>query len=369
MVDSGNHSVGFEKSPTLLSILIKIWATGVSLGLLIMFKSIFTKLKLIKKYGIKPKDRKLIVPVEENLQPFSFINLIFLNPARYDDASLGTLLLHEEAHIRHLHYIDLLWLEVFRLVFWFNPVSWILIRSIQENHEYLADRYVLDQGVESLNYYELILMHSDPYGITRLESSFSRFSTLKRLKMMKTTNKKKAYTRISALIFMFLLVFFSFGFINSEKNTQGDNTQFNDYIQNLITDPPSIHPVNPDKIKFTSGYGMRMHPIKKVEMLHRGIDIAAPAGTDVYATAEGTVIETGFKPEGPGNFIVLKHDSSYETFYSQLEKTLVNKGDNIKKGQVIGKVGSSGLSTGPHLHYEVRKDGEAIDPEPYLNKR
>jgi murein DD-endopeptidase MepM/ murein hydrolase activator NlpD len=111
---------------------------------------------------------------------------------------------------------------------------------------------------------------------------------------------------------------------------------------------------------------MRMHPFKKIEMMHKGVDFAASKGTPVIATGRGIIKETGFKPEGYGRYILIEHDGNYSTFYSQLDEANVEEGQKVNANEIIGKVGSSGLSTGPHLHYEIRENGIAIDPSPYL---
>ena len=129
-------------------------------------------------------------------------------------------------------------------------------------------------------------------------------------------------------------------------------------------DPPSIAPLKNGR--FTSGYGMRIHPVHKKKRMHRGIDFAAPMGTPVVATASGKVITTDFQKNGYGNHIVIQHDEIYSTKYAQLSKILVKKGEVVQQGDTIGLVGSSGLSTAPHLHYEVRKSGEWVDPKAYL---
>lgn len=129
-------------------------------------------------------------------------------------------------------------------------------------------------------------------------------------------------------------------------------------------DPPSRSPLN-EKLKITSGFGMRFHPIFKEKKMHRGIDLSATTGTPVYATAGG-VVEKAVTHNKYGKMIVLKHDATYETLYSQLSTFEVKTGTEVKKGDLIGRVGSSGLSTAPHLHYEVLKNGKPVNPEKYF---
>jgi murein DD-endopeptidase MepM/ murein hydrolase activator NlpD len=111
----------------------------------------------------------------------------------------------------------------------------------------------------------------------------------------------------------------------------------------------------------TSGFGMRIHPVTKTEVQHRGIDWKAPLGTPVYAAGAGRVTEAGERGMY-GNYIRIAHDDIYETAYAHLSEILVAAGDTIMAGQLIGKVGNSGASMGSHLHYEVIKNGEKINP-------
>lgn len=131
-----------------------------------------------------------------------------------------------------------------------------------------------------------------------------------------------------------------------------------------LQDPPDISPLG-EGFTVTSSFGKRMHPITKVIKLHQGIDLKAPMGTPVYATSDGIVVKAEFH-KGYGNHIVIQHDEQYKTLYAQLSKIDVEVGEEIAKGTVIGAVGSSGMSTAPHLHYEVIKGGECQDPEDYL---
>jgi murein DD-endopeptidase MepM/ murein hydrolase activator NlpD len=111
----------------------------------------------------------------------------------------------------------------------------------------------------------------------------------------------------------------------------------------------------------TSGFGMRMHPIDHEERLHSGMDIAAPAGTPIQAAAAGQVVFSGTQA-GYGNVVVIQHEEGYSTLYAHNTANLVSVGTTVSQGQPIATVGSTGRSTGPHLHFEVRKDGKRLDP-------
>lgn len=117
--------------------------------------------------------------------------------------------------------------------------------------------------------------------------------------------------------------------------------------------------------EITSGFGYRIHPITQKLDYHTGVDIAAPLGTAVIAAADGVVVERGVS-EINGRYILIRHNDHTETFYGHLSRYKAAEGDKVKAGDVIGLVGSTGLSTGPHLHFEIRLDGVAVDPETVL---
>jgi murein DD-endopeptidase MepM/ murein hydrolase activator NlpD len=126
---------------------------------------------------------------------------------------------------------------------------------------------------------------------------------------------------------------------------------------------PSIRPVTGDLI---SGFGNRMHPILNVKRMHTGLDFQAPMGTPVYATADGVVAFCGVKQNGYGMHIDIDHSFGYETKYAHLSKISVKPGQKVKRGDLLGFSGNSGLSKGPHLHYEITKNREKINPIDYF---
>jgi murein DD-endopeptidase MepM/ murein hydrolase activator NlpD len=127
---------------------------------------------------------------------------------------------------------------------------------------------------------------------------------------------------------------------------------------------PSDKPVK--TAEFTSGYGTRTDPFRGGAARHQGIDLAAPIGTPIYATADGTVSESGWNSGGYGNLIKVDHGRGIETRYAHLSRISVSAGQRVTRGQVIGYMGSTGRSTGSHLHYEVRIDGRAVNPIPFM---
>ena len=150
------------------------------------------------------------------------------------------------------------------------------------------------------------------------------------------------------------------------------NYQFASYndIEKLIKNQdqklaciPAIQPVsNRDLDKIASGFGMRIDPVYGTPKMHKGLDFTAPQGTPIYATGNGIVRETGFSDGGYGNHVVINHGYGYETLYGHMVRIKARNGQRVKRGELIGWVGSTGKSTGPHCHYEVHVNGNEVDP-------
>ena len=131
----------------------------------------------------------------------------------------------------------------------------------------------------------------------------------------------------------------------------------------MLASIPAIQPVaNKDLKRMASGYGYRIHPIYKTRKFHWGMDFSAPRGTPVYATGNGKIEKVKRSRRGYGNQVKINHGFGYKTFYAHLEKYTVRKGQKVKRGDLIGYVGTSGISTAPHLHYEVIKGNRKLNP-------
>jgi murein DD-endopeptidase MepM/ murein hydrolase activator NlpD len=133
--------------------------------------------------------------------------------------------------------------------------------------------------------------------------------------------------------------------------------------EQLLSHTPAIQPVsNKDLNRIASGFGARIDPVYKTPKFHYGLDFSAPQGTPIYATADGTISLAGNTGNGYGNHVIINHGYGYETLYGHMVRVKVRNGQAVKRGEVIGWVGSTGKSTGPHCHYEVHKYGAKIDP-------
>lgn len=135
----------------------------------------------------------------------------------------------------------------------------------------------------------------------------------------------------------------------------------------LLVELPTLWPVKGGKGRITNPFGPAEHPFTKKWYLHKGTDIAFQRGYPVLATADGKVVENRFEPLGFGNYVLIRHKYGFFTKYAHLDRVYVNEGDMVTQGQKIGTLGNTGLSTGPHLHYEVRIGSQVVDPERYLS--
>jgi murein DD-endopeptidase MepM/ murein hydrolase activator NlpD len=138
-----------------------------------------------------------------------------------------------------------------------------------------------------------------------------------------------------------------------------------DQLQDDVIAIPSDKPIRASVV-FTSGYGVRDDPFHKGAAMHPGIDLAGAYGTPIYATADGTVVRAGWNNGGYGNMVELDHGRGIMTRYGHMSAVLVQPGEHVTRGQQIGRMGSTGRSTGNHLHYEVRIDGHPVNPIPFM---
>lgn len=148
-----------------------------------------------------------------------------------------------------------------------------------------------------------------------------------------------------------------------QENSYVQITNFIKNKEQLLASTPAIQPVsNSDLKRVASGYGYRIDPIYKTTRFHAGLDFTAPQGTPIYATANGTIKIAGNQGNGYGNHVVINHGYGYETLYGHMFRVKARAGQRVNRGEIIGYVGSTGKSTGPHCHYEVHKNGRPIDP-------
>jgi len=357
----------------LTGVVLTIYLTGVFFFLIRLIYFLYKPFKIIRQYGLEKKGKVNFIFSDNIHSPFSIFNFIFLNRSQASKRFLDEVIAHKEVHVAQKHTLDLFFIELLVIFQWFNPIVFLIRKSIQEVHEFLADDGVLKRGFDPESYIRVILQQVSRKPKLGLVSQFNSL-TKKRIVMITKNNvKKKFKLRYLLIMPLISLLFLAFS-TDQQLNSVDDPGIFISSLSEAVDltwsqdeNTPSIWPVDKEKCKFTSGFGERIHPIYRKKMMHKGVDLAAEEGTPVKVTADGVVEKTEDWPEGYGKYIIVVHNDVYATLYAQLSEMKVKVGDRVKRGDVIGLVGASGLSTAPHLHYEVRKNGEAVDPADYFN--
>jgi hypothetical protein len=338
--------------------LMIIYLIGIAIRLIRLAFSIIYILKLKREGNILAYGNVKVVRTNTTT-PFSFFNYVFLPKALND---LG-ILEHEAAHVRQYHWLDLLIVEFVSIILWFNPVMILYKRSLKQQHEYLADQSAIKSGIDINEYLMSIRQQIELAISSPLISEFYFQSIKKRINML-TTKETSSYRTTMYIVVLPILICLIMAF-SSQKDFKVIELGEQNSIQEPITLGLPIDKNN--SFLLVSGYGERLHPVLNVMRLHTGIDLVAEEGIPVVAAEEGVVVMAELA-QSWGNIIIIQHDGQYSTSYSHLKMMDVKEGDKVKKGQVIGQVGHTGLSTKNHLHFELLKNTEAIDPISYLPK-
>ena len=341
----------------------------ITLFMLIRFSRNLNRLiQLTKHKGPILKGMQSIL-MQKNTKPFSFFNYLFIGQ---DDLSEiqnnDAVITHEKAHAIQKHSIDILFIEFIHSIIWFNPILIIYKKAIRLNHEFLADDFVTNNQSPHL-YLNQLLNFTNTFTSNPLSSGFSYINIKNRIKMIhqsKTTTMRKTMQISTSLILAFVIISLC-SFKPSKIQKIGLNNSITEIAwRNVEAKAPYLLPIEKDKItKISSHYGMRYNPLVKKRKMHTGIDIIAPQGTPIIATSDGTVEKAKFD-KGYGNHIKIKHNHNFQSMYAHLSSLNVVAGQKVKAGDIIGIIGNSGKSIGIHLHYEIIKDGEKVDPINYF---
>jgi len=301
--------------------------------------------------------------------PFTMFKTVYLNRRTYEtDACI---MRHEEVHARQNHSVDLILAEMICAFLWFNPFVYSFRRRMRENHEFLADD-IAQRGSSGLaGYLQALSGELSRKNDPALASNFRSSTIKKRIIMLtnkQTSNHRKWYYLLVIPITALLLMAFQ-----NPLETTVDKSLFTIYGEGNNAVPFAGGPGVPDLFPLDEQYREKVslpfgwqgeNPVTGKTMTHKGVDFMAPAGSSIYAAGAGEVVKSEYD-ERYGKVIIISHGASYSTLYSHLNSLDVSTGKKVKRGEKIGTVGSTGISTGPHLHFEVRKDGEAIDPSGY----
>lgn len=252
---------------------------------------------------------------------------------------------------------------VFSLVF-DTPIEYQLKktnRNLEEQFTLLSERYdmleqVLDDVVARDRNIHRMVFESDPYSDeTATKARLDKYE--KFLTMTREELKREFAGKLGEVERMIVNEHRLFDELQEKMIAKGEKTN----------DIPSIQPVNNKELnKLATSYGMRIHPFYKTMVSHQGVDYALAENSRVYATADGVVKDEGTQTQTKGLGILIAHGNGYETYYAHLNRINVRKGEKVRRGDIIGLSGNTGLSLAPHLHYEVRLNGMRIDPVNYF---
>jgi len=301
------------------------------------------------------------VQLPKRYPPFSFFRYIAYNPEAYPQEELEAILTHERAHARQLHTIDILLAELVLCLHWFNPLAWWYRKTLEQNLEFLADQSATAELTSSRHYQKTLLKLSIHQDSPALSTSFFNSLIKKRIVMI---NQKPSspWKRWKFLLVLPLIAAFLFSFNTKEVLKYSyTNTEVEPWEVAFLS-PISVNQV----YRITSGFGPAKDPISGELRQHKGIDLSAKKGIPVYASADGVVEISDFNDKN-GEYIRLAHQEGFASRYLHLQKRVVEKGAAVKVGDLIGFVGSTGVSTGPHLHFEILHKDVPQDPLNYID--
>jgi murein DD-endopeptidase MepM/ murein hydrolase activator NlpD len=242
-------------------------------------------------------------------------------------------------------------------------------RLIQRNEALKDNYYVLDDKIKQLQEQMGELEKRDNHVYREIFEA----SPIPDSARAKALQQQKEIQLVQAMDQENLAVSVANTLTNLEARMASENKSYNQiegFIKNkeqLLACTPAIQPVsNKDLSRIASGFGYRIDPVYKTTKFHAGLDFAAPQGTPIYATANGTVETAGNTGNGYGNHVIINNGYGYQTLFGHMFRVKVHAGQKVKRGEVIGWVGSTGKSTGPHCHYEVHRNGEPVDPVYYF---
>lgn len=338
------------------------------------------KLKIKRPIQLKISSEEITAYTLGTWRPVIVISqkVVETKPLKYLEAVIA----HELAHIKHFDDLKLQFIAWVRALHFFNPLAWLIAHRMDMIREFNCDKAVLQQQhIKPIEYGKVLL---DATRVNRqgvlfylLAMAVSKNSLTKRFIMIKGVNMKHSTPSKSMAFILSILAIV----IISMKMPENDipvlapvQVVETPMLSAAPTAPRAtlaleeitfINPLQDENYKISSSYGWRINPFTKKKKMHIGIDLKAKMDTPVQATAAGVVVFSGEKGNY-GNLVIIKHAEGFTSQYGQLNKCLVEKGREVKAGDVIGRVGSSGRSTGPHLHFELIKDNKRVNPAEYI---
>lgn len=382
--ETAPHSVGFDiKAATgIAASSIYILVALASLGLTVY--NIIKIQRLRRRSRLTHTAEYTLAENEDIKTPFSFLMTIFMG-FNYEPQERRQILTHEASHVRHRHSYERLFMSVLRSIFWFNPFFWMAEKDLEEVQEWEADKDVLDEGWNLKTYRTTIFKQLFGYN-PDISCGLNHSLTKQRFIMMTQSRRGKGtWIRLAATLPIIAAVFVAFGCGTKEAKA---STDFSTDLTNG-TEQTYLPMCPPCDASVSNSFGARTDA--SGAGTHQGIDYVLNEGDPVYAAADGE-ISSITRDDSNGLMLVLNHSDGIETRYAHLSKiqivshlkieggmmtvnntyNLITDGDHsnqkisgkVNRGQLIGYAGSTGRATGPHLHFEVRKDGKPVDPAP-----
>ncbi len=361
---------------TLLALLYGAGVVVLSLRLLGQFAKIW---QIRRESEVQRENSFYHVRTPLKIAPFSFFKHIFYHPKQFAKTDLNLIVAHEKVHARELHSLDILLMELLVILQWFNPLAWYYAGTVKQNLEFVADQKTCRQQIDRKQYQYLmlnqVLSHQNLTLVNPFFNSLAQLSLfgksiplgppggqIKKRIVMLHQKPSKQRNHFKTLFVIPLLAVFLLAFNIKKEVHYKDKAP----IPEAIKEAPNFSsPVRASNItKVSSGFGEIHDGIHKGKF-HKGIDLVAKKGTPVMASAFGTVIQSAYNSEN-GNYVVLDHGDGYFSKYLHMERNVVAANAVIPAGTTIGYVGNTGVSTGPHLHFEIVMDNKSVNPESFI---
>ena len=374
-IDSGFLSTAADKS----NILIAVW---ISVFLIILLVTLGNLLRINREMkasslcddpviqqikdelnGIIGFDKKVLVRVSERISsPVLWWNMgwVIVLPETIhsmNQSKKRIILAHELIHIRKHDFAKFLLLRVIRSLFFFSPFVIFVMKEILSREETETDlKAIAEFGIRPFEFGETILVFAGfnnraAYPVPNLVNSEKNRLKLRIERLFQKKSGGKFRIGQTLLFLSTVLIFL----INFSSTAFGSSFMDSGTMLNPLPEG-----------RLTLGFGIKEHPIYKKQYNHNGIDLAAETGTPILAADDGTVVVVDYD-EKMGEYIIIQHGAGLRTIYAHLDEVDVKTGVRIKKGKRIGTVGETGLATGPHLHFEIRKGNMPVDPTGIVN--
>ena len=379
-----------------LGIFFAVWILG---ALYMVVRGFLGYVSIKKKTAVSFKEGNLYrCDYITSPMAFGFIHPRVYIPSNADISSMEFVIEHEKTHIRRGDvYFKLIAFLIFA-AYWMNPIAWICFKLFNLDMELSCDESViLKAGIDKKNEYSkwLLFYSTKERSISLAPTAFGETDTKRRVKNIMGLKKKGIIATFVGLMLTALVIVVCFVLLPERANADGEASGNNSVVTEGQLVGNEGNEAESESVKASDGTESKIESVKasdgtesKIEItwvrpfpdsmeyhitsgyvdepnevgrIHKAIDIAAPMSTDVYAIADGVVEDADYDYEA-GNYIVIKVNEDITYRYNHLEESSVEKGTTVKAGDIVAKVGSSGRSTGPHLHLEILVGGENINP-------